>query len=464
MGEKGMHAKALSADTVLRNAKVYTKGEVLDAGIAIKNGRIIRVAKEPHLPVAEDYIDLNGCLALPGLIDVHVHLRGQLQAYKEDFATGTAAAVAGGITSVLDMPNNQPVTMDSASLRRRVLLAQPRVVANVGFYSVFPRKIDEIQEVVREGAIAFKLYLTSRIGDLDIDDDKVLLHAFNAAGRYGVPVAVHAEDRETIELIAEREQSLGHTSNDAYQRAHTPEVEAKAVARILRIARNSSVHIHFCHISSRQALALIHRATDSGSRVSCEATPHHLLLTSQDFKQKGNLLLTDPPVRSRKTVAELWQAVKDREIDIIASDHAPHSMNEKMVDSVWDAKPGIPGLETLLPLLLTKVNEGQLGVNDVVRLTVENPAKIFHLNQNGFLRKNYDANITVVDMHRKSKIDVSNFYSKAKYSPFDKWRVKGIPVKTFVNGRLVMNEGKVVAEGGVGKILYRKNLIQPSIG
>ncbi|UCH32754.1 MAG: dihydroorotase family protein [Candidatus Bathyarchaeota archaeon] len=447
----------MRADTVLHNAKVYTKGEVLDAGIAIKNGRIIEVAKEAHLPVAEDYIDLNGCLALPGLIDVHVHLRDQLQAYKEDFRTGTAAAVVGGITSVLDMPNNQPITMDSSSLRERILLAQQVVVANVGFYSAFSQKTDEIEEVAREGAIAFKVYLTSQVGDLDIDDDEALLHAFNAASRLGVPVAVHAEDRKIIKSIADHEQTLGHETSDAYQKAHTPEAETKAVARILRITRNSSAHIHFCHISSSQALTLIQKAAKSGSRVSCEVTPHHLLLTSQGFKQQGNLLLTDPPVRSRKTMIELWEAVKARQIDIIASDHAPHSIDEKMVDSVWNVKPGIPGLETLLPLLLTKVNEGWFSVNDVVRLTAENPAKIFHLNQNGFLRKDYDANITVVDMRRKSKIDASHFYSKAKYSPFDKWDVKGVPIKTFVNGKLVMDEGEVIAKGVAGKILSPAN-------
>ncbi|UCH30975.1 MAG: amidohydrolase family protein, partial [Candidatus Bathyarchaeota archaeon] len=141
-----------------------------------------------------------------------------------------------------------------------------------------------------------------------------------------------------------------------------------------------------------------------------------------------------------------------------ASDHAPHLINEKTADSIWSVKPGIPGLETSLPLLLTMVNEGRLAIGDLVRLTARKPAEIFSLYDDGFLKEGYNANITVVDMHRNGRIDVDKFYSKAKYSPFDKWQVKGMPVKTFVNGRLVMDEGEVVAEAGVGRILRSRVL------
>jgi dihydroorotase len=438
---------------VLHNAKVYVKGEIVDAGIAINDGRVVNVAKKTNLPSASSKIDLDGCLALPGLIDVHVHLRGQLQAYEEDFFTGTAAAAAGGFTSVLDMPNNEPVTIDSSSIKERAGAAERNIVANVGFYSAFPPSLDEISRVVEEGAVAFKLYLTAQIGGLDVDDDEALLGAFSKAGELGVPVAVHAEDRKTMEATAEAEQRLEHKGVEAYLKAHTPEIEAKAVERILRLAIKSNVQIHFCHISSKKAISVINDARKNGLRVSCEATPHHILLTTEDLKMRGTMLLTAPPVRSRNIVEALWSALKNGQIDIVASDHAPHLITEKTADSVWDVKPGIPGLETSLPLLLTKVNEGHLTIRDLVRLTAEKPAEIFHLNGQGFLEKGYDANITVVDLHRRGKIDVSKFYSKAKYSPFDGWRVRGVPVKAFVGGRLVMDEGEVVAEAGVGRIL-----------
>jgi len=443
---------------VLHNAKVYVKGEIVDAGIAVDEGRIVKVAKETNLPSASDKINLDRCLALPGLIDVHVHLRGQLQAYGEDFFTGTAAAAAGGFASVLDMPNNEPVTMNSASLRERARVAERSIVANVGFISAFPPSLKEISRVVKEGAIAFKLYLTAQIGGLDVDDDEALLDAFSKVGELGVPVAVHAEDRKAVEAVAGAEQRFGHEGVEAYLKAHTPEVEDKAVERILRLARKSDVQIHFCHISSKKVVVVVNDARKNGLKVSCEATPHHILLTAEDLKRQGTMLLTTPPVRNRNIVGALWSAVKNGQIDIVASDHAPHLITEKTADSVWDVKPGIPGLETSLPLLLTKVNEGQLTIHDLVRLTAEKPAEIFHLNGHGFLEESYDANITVVDLHRRGKIDASKFYSKAKYSPFDGWRVRGMPVKTFVGGRLVMDNGEVVAEAGVGRILRSRAL------
>ena len=448
----------MTVDLVLYNTKVYCEGEIVDAGIAVEEGKIVKVAKELNLPPASDRIDLNRCLALPGLIDVHVHLRGQLQASAEDFFTGTAAAIAGGITSVLDMPNNKPVTMDSSSLRERMRVAKRRILANVGFYSAFPENLDEIGKVVREGAMAFKLYLAAQIGGLDINDDEALLRAFNMVCELGVPVAVHAEDNETVENVAKAEQRLGHNDVEAYLKAHTPEVEAKAVERILKIAFKSNVQIHFCHISSKRTVSLIHNARKNGLRVSCEVTPHHLLLTSEDLKQQSTMLLTDPPVRSKNIVEELWNTVRNGQVDIIASDHAPHLVTEKKADSVWDVKPGFPGLETLLPLLLTKVNEGQLTLDDLVRLTAEKPAKIFRFNGDGILKEGYNANITIVDMHRRVKIDASRFCSKAKYSPFHGCQVKGMPVKTFVNGLLVMDEGEIVAEAGVGRVLCRQAL------
>jgi dihydroorotase (multifunctional complex type) len=443
----------LRVDLVLHNGKVFTNGEIHDAGIAIESGKIVKIAKEPNLPSFSHRIDLNGNLLLPGVIDIHVHLRGQLQAYEEDFFTGTAAAVAGGITTVLDMPNNTPVTMDSAALKDRVDAAEDRIVSNVGFFSALPPKLEEIERVVKTGAKGFKLFLTTQIGGMDIDDDKALRQAFDEIAKLRVPVAVHAEDREMVEKGAEKEKKLGHKSVEAYLKAHTPEAEAKAVERIIKLTHQSSVHIHFCHLSSTRAVTLIDTARKGGMNVSCEATPHHFSLTHDDLKKQGTMLLTDPPLRGRSVAAALFRAIKSGQIDAIASDHAPHLLEEKTADSVWDVKPGIPGLETLLPLLLTKVNERKLSISELVRLTSTRPAEIFHLHNAGSLEEGYNADITVVDMHRRSRIDASTFHSKAKYSPFDHWRVKGMPVRTFVNGRQVMEEGEITAEGGAGRVL-----------
>jgi dihydroorotase len=446
----------LPVDMVLRNAKIYTHGRIVEAGLAIDEERIFKIAKETNLPPASTKMNLKGHITLPGLIDPHVHLRNQQLAYKEDFFSGTAAAAAGGVTLTIDMPNNKPVTMNPISLRNRMKLAERRAVVNVAFYSAFPQKLEEVPSIVEEGAIAFKLYMSEKIGGLDVDDDKLLLQAFHKVAKMGVPVAVHAEDRKILETKRREMEKTGRRDMEAYAKARPPEAEAQAIRRIIQLVKKSSVHTHFCHVSSAIGLNAILTAKKDGLPVTCEVTPHHLLLSSEHFKHYRTLALTNPPLRTRKDVMALWSALKQGSIDAIASDHAPHTIEEKEVKSVWDAKPGIPGLETTLPLLLTQVNEGRLTLADLVRLTSEKPATIFNLRNRGGLEEGNWADIVVVDINRKYKIDSSNFYSKAKYSPFDGWSVKGKPVKTFVNGQLVMDEGEIVAKPGTGQIVRWK--------
>jgi len=446
----------LPVDMVLHNAKIYIRGRIVEAGLAIDDGRIFKIAKETNLPSASAKLNLKGHVTLPGLIDSHVHLRNQQLAYKEDFFSGTAAAAAGGVTLTIDMPNNKPVTMDSISLRERMKLAERRAVVNVAFYSAFPQKLEEVPSIIKEGAMAFKLYMSEKIGGLDVDDDKLLLQAFNKIAKMGVPVAVHAEDRKILETKRREMEKTGRKDVEAYSKARPPEAEAQAIRRIAQLAKKSGVQVHFCHVSSAIGLNAFLTAKKDGFPVTCEVTPHHLLLSSEHLKRYRTLALTNPPLRTKKDVIALWSALKQGFIDALASDHAPHTVEEKEVESVWDAKPGIPGLETILPLLLTQVSEGRLTIADLVRLTSEKPAEIFNLRNRGCLEEGNWADIVVVDINRKYKIDSSNFYSKAKYSPFDGWSVKGKPTKTFVNGQLVMDEGEIVAKPGTSQIVRWK--------
>jgi dihydroorotase len=443
----------LPVDAVLNNAKIFTRGSIVEAGIAIDKGKIVKIAKDTNLPPASTKIDLKGHIILPGLIDLHVHLRDQQLAYKEDFFTGTVAAAAGGVTLVVDMPNNKPVTVDSFSLKERMKLAEKQVLVNVGFNSAFPKRAEEIAEVVKAGAVGFKVYLSHRIGGIDVDDDEMLVAAFREAAVKGVPVAVHAEDRKILEERRREMETAKRNDTEAYVKAHPPEAEAQSIQRIILLVKKSGVQVHFCHLSSALGLNAVLVAKKAGLPVTCEVTPHNLLLSSEQYRRSGFFALTDPPLRTREDVSALWGALKRGFIDVIASDHAPHAFKEKNVDSVWEAKPGVPGLETTLSLLLTQVNEGRLSLAELVRRTAEEPAKIFHLSKRGFLEEGNWADLVVVDMKREYKIDSSVFLSKAKYSPFDGMHVKGKAVKTFVNGRLVMDEGEIVAEAGAGEVV-----------
>lgn len=443
----------MPVDTILYNTKICIRGNLIEAGLAIDNGRIVKIAKETNLPPASTKIDLDGNITLPGLIDCHVHLRDQQLAYKEDFSTGTAAAAAGGITSVVDMPNNKPATLDAFSLKERMKLAQKRALVKVAFNSAFPKKLNEIAEVVKAGAVGFKIYLSSRIGGIDVDDDKLLAAAFQEAAATRVPVAVHAEDREIVEERTKEMEQAGRNDTAAYVEAHPPEAEAKSIQRVSDLAQKSGVQVHFCHLSSAQGLNALLAAKKAGLPFTCEVTPHNLFLSSGRYRHSGISGITDPPLRTREDVSALWSALKCGFINVIASDHAPHTLEEKNTKSVWETKPGIPGLETTLVLLLTQVNNGNLSFAELVRLTAEEPAKILHFSGRGSLEEGKWADIVVVDMKRKHRIDSSCFFSKAKYSLFDGMPVKGKAVKTFVNGCLVMDEGAIVADGGVGRVV-----------
>ena len=405
------------------------------------------------MPKADQKIDLKNLLVLPGLIDAHVHLRDEGKSYKEDFYTGTAAAAAGGITTVLDMPNNTPVTMSVETLRNRLRTAEKKILVNVGFYSEFPNELSEIEEIVTEGAVAFKLYMTEQIGGLNIDDDQALREAIQKVGELRVPLAVHAEDKILLKKAEQELKRAGRDGVRAYLMAHSEQVEVKAIRRLLNIAGQADTHVHFCHLTTENGLNAIIDGKKSGKTVTCEATPHHLMLSVDDLERCGTLALMMPPLRRKNHIEALWSGILNSQIDILGSDHAPHTIEEKTASSIWDVKVGIPGLETTLPLLLTMVKKGRLLLAHLVRLLSEKPAEIFNLKGRAYLKEGNNADLVVVDLGKKYKIDASKFYSKAKYSPFDGWNVEGQPVKTFVNGRLIMDEQRIVEKAGSGEII-----------
>jgi dihydroorotase len=443
----------LIADIVLTNSKAYINKSMVDCSIAIDGGKIFKIGKETNMPKADTRINLKKLVVLPGLIDVHVHLRDEEKAYKEDFYSGTAAAAAGGITTVFDMPNNAPVTMSNKALRNRMKIAENKILVNVGFYSEFPKDIREIEGIVSQGAIGFKLFMTEQVGGANIYDDQALLEAFKAVTKINRVTAVHAEDEASLKRAEDMLKRNGRNDVNAFLKAHSEDVEAKAVERLLNIERKTGMRLHFCHVSTEDGLETIVEAKKSGMSVTCETTPHHLFLSAEDLKQIGALALTMPPVRERNHIAALWDGIRDGSIDIMASDHAPHTIEEKEAQSIWDVKVGIPGLETTLSLMLTEAKHGRLTIGDIARLMSENPAAIFRLKGKGSLKEGNTADLTVVDLGRKYKIDSSLFHSKAKYSPFDDRTVEGKASKTFVNGQLIMDEDEIVAKPGSGEII-----------
>lgn len=442
------------ADLVLNNAKAYIEKKLVDCSLAIANSKICKIGKEANMPKAEQKVDLKNLLVLPGLIDVHVHLRDEGKSYKEDFYSGTASAAAGGITTVLDMPNNNPVTMSRKTLKNRMEIAEKNTLVNVGFFSEFPYELEEIADIIAEGAIAFKLFLVHQVGGLSIDDDQALQEAFRKVGEFKIPIAFHAEDNALVKQKENNFKLANRNDIEDFLKVHTEHVEIKTVKRLLKLSKQTSAHMHFCHVTTERGLLCIIDGKKTGMNISCETTPHHIMLSVEDLRRCGKLALTLPPLREKRQVEALWNGVVNGWVDVVGSDHAPHALEEKIVDSIWDVKSGIPGLETTLPLLLTLVKKSKMSIDQLVRLLSEKPAAIFNLKDRGGLKEGNYADLVVVDIKRKYKIDASEFFSKAKYSPFDGWNVEGKPVKTFVNGQLVMDEREIVAKSG--KIIRRE--------
>ena len=447
----------MTVDLVLTNTKSIIDHRIIDCSLAIDNGKIVKIGRPPTMPPAEMNVNLRNLLVLPGLIDVHVHLRDQGKADKEDFLSGTSAAAAGGFTTVLDMPNNEPVTMSARTLRDRMAIAEKRILVNVGFYSEFPECTAEIRKIIETGAIGFKLFMTERVGGIDPDDTTSLPDAFGELSTKHTLVAAHAEDHGTVKQMEEELKAAGRSDIDAFLSAHSEQAEERAIKRLTTIAEETGTRLHVCHISSKAGLAAVIEGKNRRLPVTCETTPHHLLLTTQDLKRIGTVAVTMPPVRGKDEADALWQGLHDGSIDLLASDHAPHRLEEKTNEDIWKVKVGLPGLETTLSLMLTQVSGKRLTLSDLVRLLAEKPAEVFGLAGKGRIEEGCDADLTVVDLKAKFKIDPSKFHSKARFSPFDNWNVTGKAVKTFVGGDLVMDQGEIVGEAGCGQIVRGKS-------
>lgn len=442
-------------DSVLVNAKAYFKGQIVDCSIAIEGGKIAKIGKETSMPQADEKTDLHNLLVLPGLIDEHVHLRDEGRTYKEDFSSGTAAAAAGGFTTVLDMPNNDPVTMNTERLQNRMMTASRRILVNVGFYSEFPKNLAETEDIVKAGAVGFKFFMGNQTGGVNVDDDIAIKEGVVEIAKHKVPLALHAEDRATLAANEAKLKIAKRASTADFLRAHTEAVELRAIQRMLKAAEGTDVQLHFCHITSKEGLDAVAAAKKTEKKVTCEVTPNHLLLTCDDVGRIGSLVVMAPPLRDKTHRDALYKGLQEGTIDTIGSDHAPHTIEEKLASSVWDVKVGVPGLETTLPLMMTLIKQKRLSIDQLVQLLSEKPAEIYGLTDRGSIEVGKTADLTVVDYNAQYKIDASKFRSKAKFSPYDGWEVNGRPAKTIVNGRLVFDEGDIVTKGGVGNVVRR---------
>jgi dihydroorotase len=435
-------------DLVIRGGHVVTPDAVFNASVAVKDGAVAAVGADELMPPARDVLDASGLHVLPGAIDVHVHFRDPGYPHKEDFASGTAAAALGGVTTVFDMPNTLPPTGTAEALAAKQTMAAEKAHVDFGLYGLLGEDtIAQVPALVAGGVIGFKLYMGNTFGRIPSPSTGAMLEAFEAVAPTGKRISLHAETNSIMERRETRLREAGRTEALAHLASRPAVVAVEAVSRAAVLAEWTGARIHVLHISSAEELRPLREAKARGVDITGETCPHYLLLSTDDYARLGGVIRVNPPVREARNQDPLWAALADGTIDFIATDHAPHAPEEKTRNDIWTVDAGFPGVETQMPLMLTAVNAGRLTICDYVRLSAAAPAKIWGLYpRKGALQPGADADIAIVDLKREWTIDDGKLQSRSKITPWHGWRVKGLPIHTLVRGRFVMRERRLAED------------------
>jgi dihydroorotase len=435
-----------TADLVIQGGKVVSPDSVIDASVAIKDGKIVSVGAADTMPPARETLDASGLHLLPGAIDVHVHFRDPGYPHKEDFASGTAAAAFGGVTTVFDMPNTIPPTGTPEILAAKHKMAAEKAHVDFGLYGLLGEDtIPHVPELAKT-CIGFKLYMGNTFGAIPSPDTGAMLEAFEVVAPTGKRVSLHAETNDIMVRRELRLRAAGRIDPLAHIASRPAVVAVEAVSRAAILSEWTGARIHILHISSAEELRPLREAKARGVDITGETCPHYVLLSADDYARFGGVIRVNPPVREKRNQEPLFAALADGTIDCIATDHAPHSVEEKTRNDIWTVDCGFPGVETQMPLMLNEVSAGRYTVSDYVRWSAANPAKIWGLYpRKGVIQAGADADIALVDLDREWTIDDAKLQSLSRITPFHGRRVTGLPIHTLVRGRFVMQERSLVA-------------------
>ncbi len=427
-------------DLVFKGGTVLNQaGEAL-ADIGVKDGRIATIGSIGD-GVSGETIDVSGLHILPGVIDAQVHFREPGLEHKEDMETGSRSAVLGGVTAVFEMPNTRPPTTSAEALAAKVARARGRMHCDFAFFVGATRdNVDALPALeLQPGAAGIKVFLGSSTGDLLVDDDDALQRILATIRRRA---AFHSEDEARLKERVKLQRARDPASHSEWRDAEAALLSTK---RLLRVAAAAGKRVHVLHVSTGEEMAVLARHKDIAS---VEVTPQHLTLTAPDaYKLLGTRAQMNPPLRDRQHMERLWWGIAQGVVDVIGSDHAPHTLEEKSKD--YPATPsGMPGVQTLVPVMLDHVNAGRLSLARFVDLTSAGPQRIFGIAGKGRIAVGYDADLTIVDLKAERVIENDWIGSKCGWTPFAGRKVKGWPVGTVVRGRLAMWEGELGKASG----------------
>jgi dihydroorotase len=427
-------AMTRQADLILKHATVVNHDGVGVRDIAVCDGRIVAIGRLDGLAAAQT-LDCKGLHILPGVIDSQVHFREPGLEHKEDLESGSRAAVMGGVTAVFEMPNTKPLTTSSEALADKVSRAKNRMFCDFAFYvGGTHHNVAHLTQFEKcEGSAGIKVFVGSSTGDLLVEDDTGLEAIISKLARRA---AFHSEDEPRLRSRLSHQIAGNPASHHIWRDA---EAARLCTERILRIARKHGKRVHILHISTADELPLL---SDHRDIATVEVTPHHLTLSADDYATLGTKLQMNPPVRGREHREALWQAIQSGLVDVLGSDHAPHTLEEK--SKPYPQSPsGMTGVQTLVPIMLDHVNSGKLSLERFVDLTSHGPQRIFAISNKGRIAEGYDADFTIVDMQRTETITNGWIESKCGWTPYDGRKVRGWPVGTMVRGKFAMWQGEL---------------------
>ncbi|MCA9269339.1 MAG: dihydroorotase [Planctomycetales bacterium] len=421
------------AKTLIKNARVVLPDGVVETGVVVDGTKIVDIDPAPQLTV-DHVVDATGLHLLPGVIDDQVHFREPGYTHKEDLASASRACAAGGVTTFLEMPNTNPTTTTVDRLAEKLALAATRSLVNYGFYiGATGNNVDQLQAVSRTPGI--KIFIGSSTGDLLVDEQDALERIF---AETTLPICAHCEDETTIR----RNKAEIGDLRDVAQHSRVRDVAAAvtATARAIDLARRHRHRFHVLHVSTAAEIPLI-ADSQNGPLITAEVCPHHLFFNVDDYPRLGTLVQMNPSLKTKADNEALWQALLDGTVQVVATDHAPHTREEK--SQPYPQSPsGLPAVENSLALMLNQVNAGRCTLEQVVHWMCDAPARVWDIVDKGRIAVGYDADLVLVDMNRSRVVQNEEQYTKCRWSPWHGERLTGWPVRTWVTGHEVYRDGR----------------------
>ena len=419
--------------TLIRNATVVLPDAEERLNVLIEGHRIASIGA-PDFARADDVVDASGLHLLPGAIDDQVHFREPGLTHKEDLHHATRACAKGGVTSFLEMPNTRPATTTLRALDKKLAIASQRCHVNYGFYiGATPHNLDALQEATRTPGI--KIFIGSSTGDLLVDQQESLERIF---AETTLPICAHCEDETTVKANAARLNGGGKVSEHSLIRDHNAAIIA--TKRAVELAERHKHRFHVLHVSTAAEVEFLRGTSDL---ITAEACPHHLFFNVNDYDRLGTLIQMNPSIKTTADNEAVWQGLLDGTLEVIATDHAPHTLQEKR-QPYPESPSGLPAVENYMALLLNEVNRGRCTISQVAAWTSTAPARVWSLKNKGQIREGFDADLVLVDLHRSETILNENQLTKCGWSPWHGETLTGWPVRTWVMGRTVFADGKVI--------------------